>query len=157
LQLLSAVAQRARPYLDELHAPQTSSDAPVPAGFTAPDPENTRILWASVWAHLHHGSAVAAPAMQLLSLQTTADCTLRAAALSLLEALVGVPFELVLLEEVAWAYPLSGALSTSAWNARLLCIEGMETFNKISLLMLTPEGLRTESCITVSDQMIIRG
>ena len=63
-----------------------------------------------VWAHLHHESCIAAPVMQLLALDTTTDRTLRAAALALLEALVGLPWEYIVLQDMSWAHPVLGAL-----------------------------------------------
>ena len=64
-----------------------------------------------MWAHLLHESAVAVPVFALLTDQSTTDMTLRAAALQLLQSLLGLPLEYCAAQDVAWAYPPTGAHS----------------------------------------------
>lgn len=61
-----------------------------------------------MWAHLLHETVVAAPTLHLLAEPRATDASLRAGALALLEALLGLPVEYVLLQELSWAHPLCG-------------------------------------------------
>jgi hypothetical protein len=110
LQLLIALTSRARPALEELLQERPDNFSNAQQGFLAPDPtRRTWISWSTVWAHLLHESAVAAPVMQLLSAGDASDRTLRSLGLQLLDAIIGLPFEVLLLHEISWSNPLCGA------------------------------------------------
>ena len=114
MQLLGALALRARPSLHDLCLPPGAvpDEANRTKDFSAPDEASTGIPWSSVWSHLLHDSAVLAPSMQLLSQPGCTDVSLRAAGLTLLLAVVGLPFEFELLQEACWSCPLTGVCIT---------------------------------------------
>ena len=110
VQLLGALALRARPSLHDLCLPPGAleDEAISTEVFNAPDEASTSIPWSSVWSHLLHDSAVLAPSMQLLSQPGCTDVSLRAAGLTLLLAVAGLPFEFELLQEACWSTRLTG-------------------------------------------------
>lgn len=87
-----------------------------------------------MWAHLHHESAVAGPLLQLLQRTATGDGTVRSEALECIAALVGAPWEVLLLLEFSWTHPLLGACYKH-FVLQALCV---------TTLSLTAERLKVE-------------